>query len=320
MAVKVHLKTGEFICSSCGAEVDKGSEKCPECGEDFEGEIEERDIFLLPTGDEDKDETSEVVRIFRMVAGSNVLDGNYIEKIKRDIEEIDAPSRFLKILSILGYYAKKYEELNTKFEDMLARMKKEKKDEILNDLDVLSDMETQRREILDRIREIQNYYGEFLEKYSRILKKKESLLKGRIDEFQKEVERRKIQAKMLVEKEKELLEREHKLREREKTIETELQEIVEKGKNIEKGEISKEEWMEQQRKIQEKLYQLREEAVKKSVVSEKEKLTKDVLKILDDLLGKLPDEVIEEFARSKDFELYKKVMEMYGLGGASGSS
>ena len=320
MAVKVHLKTGEFICSSCSSEVQKDAEKCPDCGEDFDGVQEESEIFLLPTDEENKDETTEVVRIFRMVTGSSVLDVSYIDKIKRDIEDLNAPARFSSILSILKFYAQKYQDINSRFEEMLGKMKKEKKDEILSDLDVLGDMEKERIKILDRIREIQNYYGEFLENYQKILKKKEALLKGRIDEFQKEVERRKIQAKMLVEKEKELLEREHKLRERERAIENELQEIVEKGKTMEEGEISREEWMEQQRKIQEKLYQLREEVVKKSAVSEKEKLTKEVLKILDELLGKLPDEVIEEFARSKDFDLYKKVMEMYGLGGGSGSS
>jgi Ca2+/Na+ antiporter len=36
---------------------------------------------------------------------------------------------------------------------------------------------------------------------------------------------------------------------------------------------------------------------------------KHVLKLTDDLLGNLPEERINEFAKSKDFEKYKKVME-----------
>jgi hypothetical protein len=40
---------------------------------------------------------------------------------------------------------------------------------------------------------------------------------------------------------------------------------------------------------------------------------KRVLVVLDDLLGKLPDRAIEEFSRSKDFELYDKVLKKYGV-------
>ena len=38
-----------------------------------------------------------------------------------------------------------------------------------------------------------------------------------------------------------------------------------------------------------------------------------LLKITDDLLGKLPDEVIEEFSQSEDFSLYEKVMKKYEI-------
>jgi len=46
-------------------------------------------------------------------------------------------------------------------------------------------------------------------------------------------------------------------------------------------------------------------------------MDQDVLKLLaitDDLLGKLPEDVISEFASSQDFELYKKVMDRYNIG------
>ncbi len=36
-----------------------------------------------------------------------------------------------------------------------------------------------------------------------------------------------------------------------------------------------------------------------------------VLLIIDDLLGELPESVINRFAQSKDFELYKKVIIKY---------
>lgn len=40
---------------------------------------------------------------------------------------------------------------------------------------------------------------------------------------------------------------------------------------------------------------------------------RQVLLITDDLLGKLPDDVIENFATSKDFELYERVMRKYNI-------
>ena len=38
-----------------------------------------------------------------------------------------------------------------------------------------------------------------------------------------------------------------------------------------------------------------------------------VLKIIDDLLGKLPQDIIEKFSKTKDYELYYMVLERYGL-------
>ena len=44
-----------------------------------------------------------------------------------------------------------------------------------------------------------------------------------------------------------------------------------------------------------------------------EKKLKKVLKVLDDLLGQLPDEIIEKFVQSKDFKLYEALMDELGL-------
>ncbi|NIM58207.1 MAG: hypothetical protein GTO16_04600, partial [Candidatus Aminicenantes bacterium] len=41
--------------------------------------------------------------------------------------------------------------------------------------------------------------------------------------------------------------------------------------------------------------------------------TRKLLKILDDLLEKLPEEVVDKFARSDDYLLYEKVLEKYKL-------
>lgn len=53
---------------------------------------------------------------------------------------------------------------------------------------------------------------------------------------------------------------------------------------------------------------IRKTVVKEVVKEVTDNDTKRVLKIADELLGKLPEDVIEDFTKSKDFELYKKVM------------
>ncbi|NPA74525.1 MAG: hypothetical protein GXO25_00370 [Euryarchaeota archaeon] len=320
MAVKIRLASGEYICSSCGAVVPAEAEDCEQCGSPLKDTVEESENFKVVIQKENEDDTQKAVKIFRMLSGSSILDPQYLGNIITELENSGFPERVSRGLLILKYYVSRYQNLNDNINELIKRMKKEKKDEILSDLDTLQDLEKQREEALDKIRDMQVQFSELLDAYNEFITKKETALKGRIEEFQKDVERRKLQAKMLLEKEKELLEREHKLRERERLIEKELASIESSAKKLEGTEITKEEWMAAQREIQEKLYKIREEVIKKRESSEKDKLVREVLKVLDTLLGKLPDEIIEEFAMSKDFELYKKVMEMYGLGGGSGSS
>ncbi len=319
MAVKIHLWSDAYICSSCGEKVKKEDKKCPHCGADFEGVVEEDKIWKIEIKEGDEDQTAEAVRIFHLMSGATSLNPNYIEDLRNDLENSQYPEKISHVIAVMNYYSKRFGDLEKAMDNMIKNMKKGKKEDILNSIDNLREVVDLRNKILDHIHEVQIGYANVLEVYRNFLRKQAAILKKRIEEFQKEVERRKIQAKMLVEKEKELIEREHRLKEKEKNLEGELQRLEETGRKMEGGEITKEEWMEQQKKIQEKLYKIRDEVVKKRG-DEKENLTREVLKILDDLLEKLPDEVIDEFARSKNFELYKKVMELYGLGGGSGAS
>lgn len=54
---------------------------------------------------------------------------------------------------------------------------------------------------------------------------------------------------------------------------------------------------------------IRKEVVKEVVKEVMDEETKRVLKIADELLGKLPEDVVEDFTKSQDFKLYKRVME-----------
>ena len=47
--------------------------------------------------------------------------------------------------------------------------------------------------------------------------------------------------------------------------------------------------------------------------SETDSETKAVLEVVNELLEKLPEKEVERFLQSKDFELYKKVLEKYGI-------
>ena len=40
---------------------------------------------------------------------------------------------------------------------------------------------------------------------------------------------------------------------------------------------------------------------------------KAVLRIMDKLLRKLPEEEIEKFSKTKDYELYRRVLDRYGV-------
>ena len=61
-------------------------------------------------------------------------------------------------------------------------------------------------------------------------------------------------------------------------------------------------WQEDQKALKEEM----------KLVADEKRLRK-VLKVIDDLLGNLPDDIIEKFVRSKDYELYEKLMEEMGV-------
>ena len=58
---------------------------------------------------------------------------------------------------------------------------------------------------------------------------------------------------------------------------------------------------------------LEEQLEEETVEDTKEEKTKELLKAIHKWLKKLPQEDIKEFKESKDYELYKEVLKMYGL-------
>lgn len=90
-------------------------------------------------------------------------------------------------------------------------------------------------------------------------------------------------------------EKETKLKEQESEI-NQLKDKIEELDNLIKGK-------------DDEIKSLRDEKTEGEVDDD----TKKILKILDELLEKLPEEVVDSFARSDDFSLYEKVLEKYGI-------
>jgi len=171
--------------------------------------------------------------------------------------------------------------------------------------------------------------------------------KKEIEEKKRELEQAKIEAK---EKEKELIkkmiEKEKKRREEEKLRKLEMKKAEIEAKKREK-ELRKKAKIEEKKKRLEAKMALKEEKLKQKMLEKKNKekheiekeeekppafnrfvsgkketielnplLDDDVRKVLlitDGLLEKLPDDVIDDFVKSKDFELYEKVIGKYKI-------
>ena len=65
--------------------------------------------------------------------------------------------------------------------------------------------------------------------------------------------------------------------------------------------------------LNDKVEEIREAALKGNVPEELKEEIKDILLYMDQLLESLPDEKIQEFARSEHFEVYKKIFEELGI-------
>lgn len=99
----------------------------------------------------------------------------------------------------------------------------------------------------------------------------------------------------------------------------EIEEISEDNIGVIKEKIKKkeEEWKGKIEELEDELEKVREE---KEELKKKELETgveieevRDILTVLDRLLGELPEEKIREFAQSEDFDLYEKIMDAFGL-------
>ncbi len=261
------------------------------------------------------------------------------------------------------------EQLKDKFEksrDKIEEMKKTEDSEKIVE-QVEEDLKFFENEI-NRLEKIEMAVENLRQTYTSLiisqrdeLEKKERDFNLRLSAFKKELSRRVAEKKALEEEKVQVEERERDVEKRLKNLENREELIIKKEERLkeqiekvrasktEEGDdettkegpierLSKEEWKEEQKKIQNELLGLHNQSQKsekergmlidelETLKLEKERLEKkiedslhldgeviEIIKLMDDLLEDLPEDKIKAFANSEEFELYEKVLDKLGI-------
>ncbi|MBW2966144.1 hypothetical protein KY342_03505 [Candidatus Woesearchaeota archaeon] len=110
------------------------------------------------------------------------------------------------------------------------------------------------------------------------------------------------------------------LKRKKKLLSKQINDIIEQGmelKKLEEGIEIKKQSINQQ-KLSDKSEKLPKEGLEKSKTSQRKKTNEEediqqFLKMIDDWLGKLPEKTVDEFSKSEDFKVYKRVLEKYRI-------
>ena len=220
-------------------------------------------------------------------------------------------------------------------EEIIERKRREKEEKLKAKQELkLAKQQEQERKKEEKIKELEQIKLE--KEKQRELKEQEKLKELKAKQKEKELkEQEKI--KELKAKEKELKEQKRLKELKSKEIEKEKQRELKEQKRL---KALKEKQIEEKKKKQQKAKKItkekkpikinflkkKETKKEKKVIKPEIKTTKkqpetnlqppedDLIKafeIIDDLLGKLPEDTIDEFARSDDFEIYEKVLSKY---------
>ncbi|MCK5024353.1 MAG: zinc ribbon domain-containing protein [Thermoplasmata archaeon] len=257
-----------------------------------------------------------------------MVERGAIQSLEENISNMDyAYRQLLKKHSIET--REKEENLNTRlnaFKSEMVRREKEKK-KLTHREEILANRE---KELVARI--------ESLKMREISLEKTEDKLKDEIESLKEEkggVEKLKKPAsklimakgKWLVDEEeiRGILKKSKKIREAWLEEQVSIQKAISSGENDEQamGE-SKERLDTREKKLQEKIeileetlarvkIEAKEIAAEEIILTIDEEKTKKVLKILDDLLEHLPEDIIDRFSKSEDYKHYNELMDELGL-------
>ncbi|MGC8913527.1 MAG: hypothetical protein ACP5LE_06355 [Thermoplasmata archaeon] len=186
---------------------------------------------------------------------------------------------------------------------------------------VKQELEARRKELSQKEEEIAKKEAEISSKYGELERRQAELERL----YQEVEEKRKNLEEEIGARARDVQEKEKKIMEMEQDFLEKLRKLEEKERAIAQMEETLKTRMEEVAKLEEKttaaigeivnelsdLGITREafEGLMNSTASE----TKKLLIVLDELLGELPDEVVDKFAKSPDYKLYEKVLKMYGI-------
>ncbi len=139
------------------------------------------------------------------------------------------------------------------------------------------------------------------------LNRKEEILNKKEREIDIITKKRQLEREMeVIKKEKEMRQ---KLNEETKKFLEKEKELTIREKELDSALINRQ--LEMEEDLKRKQMELLEKEKMLGVGIDEE--VKKLLKVLDELLGKLPKEVIDEFVKSEEYKLYEKVLERYGV-------
>ncbi|MCJ2556982.1 MAG: hypothetical protein LN415_07760 [Candidatus Thermoplasmatota archaeon] len=331
-----HDEFEAYRCQSCLSIVRTGTNECPNCG----APIKPLDIES-PTEDDKLEEDF----LRELVESTSLMDSTHrIWELAEPFQRVIRLRRkkLEQMNGLLKSAQKRIRELKSSTDEVEIMEKSELERQV-------AQLEEERNEVMEiekGIIEMETIYRNLLSLQETELKRKEDNLKLRLEVFQKEIVRRDKDKKRLVDWERSLKEKEEELAKKDGSLENREQEVekaerriaeevetrlaeMESGATAE-AQLSRLEEVPDpnlQRENEEKIESLERrigevEGDMDRIVKAKDVLEdqsrqlsdqnhemKDVLKRLDALLGELPDNIVQEFAKSKDFKKYEKVLE-----------
>ncbi len=257
-----------------------------------------------------------------------MVERGAIQSLEENISNMDSAYRQL-LKKHSADVKEKEENLNTRlnaFKNEMARRDKEK-DKLKHREGILADRE---KELVDRIESLKHREISLENTEEKLKQEIESLKeeKGSVEEMKAPASKLiAAKGKWLVDENeiKGILKKSKKVREAWLEEQTSIQYAISSGEGQEQmTEESQERLEAREKELQDKIDRLEErlasvESEEKLIVAEEKALAVDgerikkVLKILDDLLENLPEDIIDKFAKSEDYKHYDKLMEELGL-------
>lgn len=334
MALKAYLQDGRVLCSSCSSPLGPGDSTCSECKETLEGDFKaivcpSCDILLSnetskcyncglkfkaisrkPESPEDEaflwrllkwseeDSVKDEAAVIKPTIETEKIERFEKEEAKAEKEEsIQGLVEAFKI--IIGAWRKRWES----DQPMSSENMKSLVNEEISTLDQLEKM----------VEKVEGLFNELLEKHKAEMHEKEGIFTTKPEQPSAELENIKKDLEIQLESMKSL---KRELEEKEAMIK-DLQDKQYQLQQENREMVDLKERLGQQDKDSSELAELRERQVQlekeNSELKEIHDEIKDVLKIVDDLLGKLTEEEIERFAKSEDFKRYEALLNKFSI-------